>query len=118
MTALVFGQRMVRLEDGQKGVVSQHGPELRIVYQDRGEERLAGKSEKWAPDEIALGALKPVEIFLIAATRDRALRAYERNEPHKYWETIPLSYRAHDEGLMRVIEGYLAARGARPAAND
>ena len=112
---LIFGQRMVRVSDGMQGVVAQDGPELRITYIDRGEERLAGKAEKWTPDELVPGPLRPSERFLIAATCDRALRAYECNEPHKYWETIPLTYRAYDEGLMEVIDDYLNLRRTRAA---
>jgi len=112
---LIFGQRMVRISDGMQGVVAQDGPELRIAYTDRGEERLAGKAEKWTPDELVPGPLQPAERFLIAATCDRALRAYECNEPHKYWETIPLTYRAYDEGLMDVIDEYLIRRETLPA---
>lgn len=112
---LVFGQRMVRVDDGQKGIVAMDGPDLRIVYLDRGEERMAPKSEKWVPDELEPGPLRPVERFLIAATCDRALRAYEQNEPHKYWETIPLTYRAYDEELMALIDRHLARRHTRAA---
>ncbi len=112
---LTFGQRMVRVSDGMKGHVMQDGPELRIVYLDRGEERLASKAENWVEDELEPGPLRPSERFLIAATCDRALRAYEKNEPHKYWETIPLTYRAYDEGLMEVIDEYLSQRETRAA---
>lgn len=112
---LIFGQRMVRISDGMQGVVAQDGPELRIAYIDRGEERLAGKAEKWTPDELVLGPLRPAERFLIAATCDRALRAYEKNEPHRYWETIPLTYKPYDERLMEVIEAYLTERETRTA---
>jgi len=112
---LIFGQRMVRLDDGMQGTVAQDGPELRIVYLDRGEERMAAKSERWRVDELVPGPLRPSERFLIAATCDRALRAYECNEPHKYWETIPLTYRAYDEGLMDVIDEYLIRRETLPA---
>lgn len=118
MSELVFGQRMVRLDDGQKGVVGQDGPDLRILYLDRGEERRALKTERWIPDEIRPGRMRPAERFLIAATCDRALRAYERHEPHKHWETIPLNYQPYDPDLMQLIEGYLATRPTRPATTD
>jgi hypothetical protein len=112
---LVFGQRMVRLDDGMQGTVAQDGPELRIVYLDRGEERMAAKSENWVVDELDPGPLRPSEVFLVAATADRALRAYEKNEPHKYWETIPLTYEPYDPGLVRTISDYLNRRKTRPA---
>jgi hypothetical protein len=111
-----LGQRMVRLEDGQQGVVAQNGPELRIIYIDRGEERIALKSEKWAPDELTPGPLLHAERYIIAAYADRALRAYERNEPHRTWETVRESYEPYDRGLMRVIMDYLSARETRPAS--
>jgi len=113
LSELVPGQRMMRLDDGQKGVVALRGSELRVVYVDRGEERLAQKSEKWARDEIEQGSLLPAERFLIAATCDRALRAYERNEPHKYWEIIPPTYVPYDSVLMQVIDAYLSQRRLR-----
>lgn len=113
--SLIFGQRMVRIDDGTKGTVVQDGPELRIVYLDRDEERFAPKSEKWAPDELVPGPLRQEECFLIAATCDRALRAYERNEPHKYWEKIPLSYTPYDSDLMQIIMDYLVRRLTRAA---
>lgn len=115
MTALTFGQRMVRLDDGMKGVVAQNGAELRIVYQDRGEERLAGKAEKWAPDELQPGAMRLEERALIAAYADRALRAFERGEPLKLWEPVFSDHQPYDSGLFNIIVTYLGARQTRAA---
>lgn len=118
MSNLVFGQRMVRLDDGQKGAVAQHGPELRIVYTDRGEERLALKSEKWAPDELVPGPLLMVERYIIAAHADRALRAIERHEPLKSWEKLSETHEPYDRELVSVIVDYLGRRATRAATND
>jgi len=110
---LVLGQRMVRLEDGQRGVVAQNGPELRIVYNDRGEERLASKVEKWVVDSLRPGPLRGEEKRRIARYADRALRAYERHEPHRYWE-MPGEDPIYDYGLVYVIEKYLTERETMP----
>jgi hypothetical protein len=110
-----LGQRMVRLDDGMRGVVALNGPDLRVVYVDRGEERVAPKTEKWAPDEIKPGPLLQAEIHVIALYADRALRAYERNEPHRFWETPKMSDEPYDSGLVRVIADYLGSRETRTA---
>lgn len=107
---------MVRIDDGQRGVVAQNGPELRILYLDRGEERLALKSEKWVPDEFVPGPLRMEERYLVALYADRALRAYELNEPHRYWEKPALTDVPYDPGLLRVIADYLGSRETKPAA--
>lgn len=111
---MILGQRMVRVADGQRGVVAQNGPELRIVYLDRGSERVALKSEKWVPDDFKPGPLLRDEAFIIAQYADRALKAYERHEPHKVWEPIVLG-QFYDEGLVNVIVEYLSARETRAA---
>jgi hypothetical protein len=107
---LILGKSMVRIDDGQKGVVAQVGEELRIMYIDRGELRQAQKSEKWAPEQSVPSTLRPEERFLIAATCDRALRAYECNEPHKTWEPLTARYLPYDPGLMEVVQFYLSQR--------
>jgi hypothetical protein len=112
---LVFGQRMVRSSDGMKGTVALDGPELRIIYVDRGEERYASKTERWDPDELVPGPLRSDEIWLIAAHADRALRAYERNEPHKTWEPLTLKHKSYDTGLVLTIVDYLSQRETRAA---
>lgn len=118
MTDLVFGQRMIRLDDGTRGTVGRNGPELRIMYLDRGEERLASKSELWKRDVIEPGPLREEEQVLVALHADRALRAYERNEPLKSWEQVQASTKPYDEGLFDVIIGYLMNRKTRPATGE
>jgi len=118
VTDLVFGQRMIRLDDGTKGMVVQSGPELRIAYNDRGEERFALKSEKWARDVIEPGPLREEEQVLVALHADRALRAYERNEPLKSWEAVQAGVTPYDEGLFDVIIAYLMKRTTRPATRE
>lgn len=108
-----LGQRMLRLDDGQRGIVAQNGPELRIVYVDRGEERLAGKAEKWAPDELGPMPLRAEEKLLVAHHADRALRAIDRHEPHKTWEALDTGAPFHDLGLANVILAYLSDRQKR-----
>lgn len=105
-----LGERMVRLDDGQRGVVAQNGPELRIVYLDRGDERIASKNEKWVLDELKPGPLRAEEKVLVALYADRALRAIERHEPHKTWEKPSLDAEAYDRGLIHAIVGYLSDR--------
>jgi hypothetical protein len=107
-----LGQRMVRLDDGQRGVVAQNGPELRIIYLDRGEERIAPKSEQWLPDEFRQLPLRSEEIELVAWYANRALRAVERHEPFKFWDTPNLAEEPYDPGLWLAIEAYLRARNA------
>lgn len=107
-----LGERMLRVDDGMRGVVSQNGPELRIVYTDRGEERLAAKSEKWQVEDPEPVPLRPEEIAAIAWYADRALKAYERHEPFKFWETPSIDDLPYDAGLMSVVTAYLSARRA------
>ncbi len=111
-----LGDRMVRTDDGMRGVVAQNGPELRVVYLDRGEERIALKSEKWTLDAIQPGPLRDVEKMLIALHADRALNAYERHEPLKFWDTPRGDAEVYDIGLIEAITAYLTQRTTRPAA--
>lgn len=104
-----LGQRMIRLDDGMKGVVFQNGPELRIFYEDRGEERVAPKSEKWIVEEITQGPLRYEEMLLIARYADRALMAHELHEPHRYWEP-PGDDPPYDSHLVACIIEYLQIR--------
>lgn len=111
-----LGQRMVRLDDGMKGVVAQNGPELRIVFVDRGEERMAPRSEKWVPDELHPGPLRPEEKMTIAWWADRALRAYETNTVLKHWEKPDFEVdEVYDQGLFQLIIEYLESRETLPA---
>jgi hypothetical protein len=107
---LTLGQRMVRLEDGVKGVVGQNGPELRIFWEDRGEQLMAAKSEKWEPDTIRSGKMRSEETHLVALYADRALRAVEQHEPLKWWDAPRPSEPIYCAGLVKVIEEYLEHR--------
>ena len=111
---MTVGERMVRVDDGMKGVVVQNGPELRILYVDRGEERMALKSEQWVRDEYQPGPLRNAEKMLIALHADRALRAFEKHEPLKFWDT-PDGSEIYDPGLIEVIQVYLTLRTTRAA---
>lgn len=112
---MIVGERMLRVADGQKGVVVQNGPELRIMYLDRGSERLALKSEKWVPDELKPGPLRPEEVYLVALHADRVLQALETNSPFKWWEKPALTDAPYDKGLIEAIQAYLMSRETRPA---
>ena len=114
--SLVLGARMIRVADGQRGVVAQNGPELRILYLDRGEERLALRSEQWVLDELKPGPIRAEEAHLVALYADRALRAYECNEPLKWWEKPALTDVPYDTGLIEVVAAYLVSRQTRTAA--
>lgn len=106
-----LGQRMIRLMDGMRGIVAQNGPELRILYRVHGEELLAPKSEKWVPEEPDPRPMRPEEEWLVACHADRALRAYERNEPLKTWQEVDPDAEPYDKGLMLAVMDYLARRG-------
>lgn len=111
-----LGQRMVRLDDGMKGIVAQNGPELRIIYTDRGEERMAPRNERWVPDELHPGPLRAEEKMIVAWWADRALQAYETNTPLKVWEKPDVENDVvYDQGLFETIIGYLTSRETLPA---
>lgn len=117
--SLVVGQRMVRTDDGMRGVVElvtvpgYDLEEKRIVYFDRGESRLAGKREVWEVEKTPPRKLRTEERLKVAVAADRMLLALERNEPHKWWDWNSLtSIRdLHDPELVRLIDDYLAKRG-------
>jgi hypothetical protein len=113
---LELGKRMVRVADGQRGMVAQNGPQLCILYLDRGEERVALRSETWVPDELKPGPLRDEELYLIALHADRALHAFECNEPLKWWEKPALTDVPYDPGLVQCVRDYLSSRKTRPAA--
>lgn len=112
---MILGERMVRVADGQRGVVAQNGPELRILYLDRGQERLAQKSERWVPDELKPGPLRQEEMYLVALHADRALHAYETNAPLKWWEKPALTDVPYDKGLIDAVREYLQSRETKAA---
>ena len=105
-----YGARMVRVEDGQMGVMQEHQGELRIFYEDRGERLVASKAEKWDVFEPGGGPLRDEEKRLVALTADKVLRAIVRNEPSKLWEPVDPDAAAFDEGLVRVVVEYLGTR--------
>ena len=113
------GEQMVRVDDGMRGVVERvempQAPgytELRIVYTDRGERRLAGKREKWEPVTSPPKKLRPDEILAVASIADRLLRAIEKNEPSKWWEWSADAKNSptHDPVLVDLIIDYLEKR--------
>jgi hypothetical protein len=113
------GDRLVRLDDGMVGTVELvrmpggTEDEKRIVFLDRGERRVAGKAEKWVSASPAPAPLRAEEKFLIAAWADKALRAYERNEPLKVWEKPTLNDEPYDSELIVAILAYLSEREIR-----
>jgi hypothetical protein len=116
------GDRLVRLDDGMPGTVElttmpgSEIPEKRVVYVDRGERRIASRGEKWVSAEPPPLPLRAEEKFLIAAWADKALRAYEKNEPLKVWEKPQLSHEPYDGELVLAILAYLSERELRAAA--
>jgi hypothetical protein len=116
-----LGQRMLRLEDGMVGTVELvtlpglPEPERRVVYLDRGERRIAGKTERWINADPPAAPLRAEEKFVIALHADRALRAYEKNEPLKFWEKPKLSDEPYDSELVMAILGYLSQREMKAA---
>lgn len=114
--SLVVGQRMVRTDDGMRGVVemvTMPGFELeekRITYVDRGEKRIAGKREVWEAEKAPPRRLRDEEIMLVAISADRMLEALDKNLPTKWWER-PAGGRYHDTKLCDVIIRYLEQRG-------
>lgn len=118
--SLTAGQQMVRVDDGMRGQVElvampglldrQEYRELRVVYFDRGEKRIAGKREVWEPVAAPPKKLRPEEIQRVAMAADRQLRVLDMNEPLMWW-AAPQLERVHDGGLVKVIAEYLLARG-------
>lgn len=106
---------MVRVDDGMKGTVEliklpgYELEELRVVYFDRGEKRIAQKRESWTAAVDPPRKLRPEEIQAVAMAADRQLRALDANEPVRWWS--PASDRVHDGGLVKAIAEYLLQRG-------
>lgn len=116
--SLVVGQRMVRTDDGMRGVVEltampgfEQYEELRIVYFDRGEKRIAGKREVWEAEKEPSRKLRVAEIVQVAWYADRALQAIDRNQPFHFWQAPNGDHVPHDPGLVDVITDYLNKRG-------
>lgn len=114
----VVGQRMVRTDDGMKGTVElvqvpgfENETEKRVVYIDRGEKRVAGKREAWEPEKDPPRRLRDEEIQRVAFAADRALRAIDRNEAMRWWQSNPLHpAEQHDHALVTLITDYLRKR--------
>lgn len=114
--SLVVGQRMVRQDDGMRGVVelvdvtaSGNYQEPRVVYMDRGEKRIAPKKEKWEVEAPPPRKLRTEEIHYIAHHADRVLAAIDDNAPIKWWEDVRPQH-AHDKVLFNLICDYLSKR--------
>lgn len=106
---------MVRTDDGMRGVVElvempgfEQYEELRIVYVDRGEKRIAGKREVWEVEKAPSRKLRNEEVLLVAQAADRMLRAIDRNELHRWWESAPNF--VHDQELFDLVAYYLQKR--------
>ena len=114
-----IGHRMLRLDDGMVGtleLVTMPGsdiPEKRIVFLDRGERRIASKTERWVNADPPKAPLRAEEKFIIALHADKTLRAFEQNEPLKWWEKPKLSDEPYDNELVMAILSYLSERELR-----
>lgn len=117
--SLVAGQRMIRTDDGMRGVVElvtipgYELQELRITYTDRGEKRIAGKRETWSVDHGLPRKLDPSEQVRVALCADNLLRAFDKNEPAKWWLGFdsPHPGGPHDPELVSLIVRHLQKRG-------
>lgn len=116
--SLVVGQRMVRTDDGMRGTVQlvsmpgfEQYEELRIVYFDRGEKRIAGKREVWEPEKTPPRKLRDEEIAAVAGAADMALRAFDQNELMPWWKLGMAPRAFHDPKLVALITDYLSKRG-------
>lgn len=119
---LTAGQQMVRVDDGMRGQVElvampglldrQEYRELRVVYFDRGEKRIAGKRERWEPVTAPSKKLRADEIRVVADVADHMLRCLDKNEPTKWWQISLLGAEPrHDPELVRLIVEHLEKRG-------
>lgn len=113
------GQKMVRADDGMRGVVEpvsmpgfEQYTELRVVYYDRGERRVAGKREQWNEETTPSRKLRPEEILSVATIADRLLRSFDLNEPAKWWEwgTSTNAPPYHDPVLVDLVIDHLEKR--------
>lgn len=107
------GDKMVRVDDGMKGVVTlTEGDIQRIAYMDHGEVRIAGKGEKWEPSQTVPRKLRREEMLLVGRYADAALRSLDRHEPMRLWE-VGLEFTprpTYDPDLVDLIVDYLAGR--------
>jgi hypothetical protein len=115
---LAAGQLMVRADDGVRGTVQLTAipgfeglEELRIVYFDRGEMRIAGKREVWEPERGPARKLRAEEIRNVAAFADHMLRCLDKNETAKWWEWGQrLEGPYHDPELVKLVVEHLQKR--------
>ncbi len=108
--SLVLGARMRRRDDGREGVVALVDGDRRIVWEDRGESRVALRQEVWDEAEFPRPPLRAEEKLEIALSADRALRAIDLHEPLRFWDKPSLADRPHDAGLVLAIIAYLSTR--------
>ena len=111
LSSLPIGTRMIRIDDGKEGVVSMEEGEHRIVYEDRGNSRIAPKKEHWVTEQQPDLRLRAEEMLEVAMTAEKALKALEKHEPFKHWEPLQPHLPAYDMGLRQVILRYLRDRG-------
>lgn len=112
---------MVRTDDGMRGVVElvsmpgfEQYEELRIVYTDRGEKRIAGKREVWEPEKDPPRKLREEEIMRVAEGADNLLRWIDKNETPKWWQFgigPGMKEPQHDPELVKLIIDHLRKRG-------
>jgi len=113
VAGLKVGRAMVRLDDGQRGVVElDEQGSARIAYQDRGEKRVAGRREVWVDADPPPAPLRAEEKLTVALYADRVLRSLERHEPLKFWERVSMSDDPYDPGLVMAVLAYLSERDA------
>lgn len=114
---LTVGARMVRQDDGMRGVVmlvdvtsGGQYQEPRVVYMDRGEKRIAPKKEKWDLETLPPRKLRDEEMQFVACWADAVLEAIEKNQPFKFWESVKLDRVQHDPELVSAILRHLVTR--------
>ena len=114
--SLTLGKKMLRVEDGMRGVVMRVDgmldEVLRIVWSDRGENRIASPKEVWIEDEQERLPLREEEIQEVAAVADHWLKCIEQHLPRFHSSPLHLHHQhdPHDAGLVTVIVEYLRGR--------
>jgi hypothetical protein len=115
---LTLGNKMLRVEDGMRGEVRAVpgllDEVLRIVWNDRGEDRIASPKEVWIEDEQERLPLREEEIQEVAAVADHWLKCIEQHLP-RFAQMAPFQIGEriippHDAGLVAVIIEYLRGR--------
>ena len=112
--SLTLGKKMLRVEDGMRGVVMRVDgmldEVLRIVWSDRGENRIASPKEVWIEDEQERLPLREEEIQEVAAVADHWLQCIDQHRPRLIFGLPPRITEPHDPGLVAVIVEYLRGR--------